>query len=88
MSQNLLAAAMEVTLLTISPDATRRPTTADGFEFKYIISGRCDYHINEEVIPLEEGDALYFDASAPHIPVNKTDKNVVMLAMYFIVTKV
>jgi transcriptional regulator with XRE-family HTH domain len=88
LSQSISSATMEVVLLTLEPGANGRPTTSDGYEFKYIISGNCEYQINDDILELEEGDSLYFDASMPHLPVNRSKKTVVMLVIYFIVPKV
>jgi transcriptional regulator with XRE-family HTH domain len=86
-SQNIPTATIEVVLLTISPGATGRPTITDGYEFKYLISGNCEYHINEQIVAMEEGDSIYFDSSVPHLPVNKSRRNVTMLVVYFIIPK-
>src|SRR5688572_31666624 len=37
LSQNISSATIEAVLLTLDPGATGRPTTTDGYEFKYII---------------------------------------------------
>ncbi|MBX2944216.1 MAG: cupin domain-containing protein [Cyclobacteriaceae bacterium] len=74
-------------MLTVKPGAKGRPTTSDGYEFKYLISGRCDYQINNEKITLEEGDSLYFDASVPHLPINTSGEKAVMLVVYFLMPK-
>lgn len=87
LSQNMTTCTMESVLLTLEPGASGKPTTTDGYEFKYIISGSCEYHINNEVIMLEEGDSIYFDATTPHLPVNRSKKKVVMLVLYFISSK-
>lgn len=86
-SQNIANCTMQAVLLTVQPGAKGNSTTTDGYEFKYMISGACEYLINDESILLEEGDSLYFDASVPHIPINKSRKRVVMLVIYFIITK-
>ena len=78
---------METVLLTLRPKAKNKPTTADGFEFKYIVSGDCDYYILDEKIQLQEGDSIYFDASKPHYPVNNTKRKVVMLVHYFLTSR-
>jgi transcriptional regulator with XRE-family HTH domain len=87
LSQNILTCNMEVVFLTLDPDATGRPSVTEGYEFKYIISGNCEYHINNEIVVLEEGDSIYFDASIPHLPVNKSRRKVIMLVIYFICPK-
>jgi len=86
-SQMLSSCRMQTYLLTIKPKSASKTTITDGYEFKYILHGRCNYHIGEEVIELKEGDSLYFDASVPHMPVNNSKGNVVMLVFYFIKTE-
>ncbi len=85
--QTISAATMEVALLTVQPGAKSRLTTTDGYEMKYMLSGACDYYIGEEHITLESGDAIYFDASKPHMPVNRGKEPVVMLVIYLLTMK-
>jgi transcriptional regulator with XRE-family HTH domain len=87
MSQNIGMSLMEAVVLRLRPGATGRETTADGYEFKYMISGVCEYKIGNEVVSLCEGDTIYFDASIPHLPINNTKQDVVMLVIYFIAAK-
>jgi transcriptional regulator with XRE-family HTH domain len=87
LSQNLATSGMEVVLLTLEPGAKGRPSTTDGYEFKFMLSGSCEYQINDETVLLEEGDSLYFDASIPHLPVNNSRKPATMLVLYFIFSK-
>jgi transcriptional regulator with XRE-family HTH domain len=87
LAQSLQGCTMETVLLTIKPKAKSKPTTTDGFEFKYIVSGDCDYYIKDEKIELREGDSIYFDASQPHYPVNNTKRKVVMLVIYYLTIK-
>jgi transcriptional regulator with XRE-family HTH domain len=87
LSQNISNGTMEAVLLSIEPGAKGMPTTTDGYEFKYILRGTCDYKINNETITLQEGDALYFDASIPHVPINNSRKKVEMLVVYFMFPK-
>lgn len=84
LSQNITNCTMEASILTLDPMAKGKPTTTDGYEFKHILSGTCEYQINDDVIRLEEGDSLYFDASVPHLPVNRSRRKVVMLVIYFL----
>lgn len=87
LSQNIATCTMEAVLLTLKPGAKGNPTTTDGYEFKHLISGQCDYQINHERITMKEGDSLYFDASVPHLPINNSDQKAVMLVVYFLVPK-
>lgn len=87
LTQNLQSTTMEVVLLSLQPRTQSHPTTTDGFEFKFIISGRCLYRIEDEELLLQEGDSLYFDASRPHHPLNPFRKQVTMLVCYFLTSK-
>jgi len=77
---------MQTYLLTVLPKSENKRTITDGYEFKFILHGRCDYHIGDEVIKLQRSDSLYFDASIPHVPINNSKGTVVMLVFYFIKT--
>ena len=43
-----------------------RPHDHPGVEFIYVIDGVLSVHVNGEEHALEAGDAIYFDATAPH----------------------
>lgn len=57
--------------------------TTEGLEFKFVISGKCQYQFNHELIELSAGDAVFFDASTPHLPINPFTKAAIMLVIYF-----
>jgi transcriptional regulator with XRE-family HTH domain len=38
-----------------------------GQEFNYVLQGGCVFHFGKERIELAEGDAVFFDASVPHV---------------------
>jgi transcriptional regulator with XRE-family HTH domain len=84
LSENISNCSIEVSTLTLAPGTKGKPSTTDGFELKYIISGNCSYFINQEEILLEAGDTIYFDASVPHLPVNRSSNQVSMLVIYFL----
>jgi len=84
-SQNIPYCTMEATLVTIDPGSKGDVTHSEGYGFKYILSGTCESHINNDLILLEEGDAVYLDASVPHTLINNTRKKVSVLAIGFIV---
>jgi transcriptional regulator with XRE-family HTH domain len=86
-AHSIQGCTMETVLLAIKPHAKSKPTTTDGFEFKFILSGDCDYFIQEDKITLREGDSIFFDASKPHYPVNSSKRKVVMLVIYFLTVK-
>jgi transcriptional regulator with XRE-family HTH domain len=84
LSQNIGNSNFEAVILSIEPGTQGKQTVTDGYEFKHLLSGNCEYHIGDEVIQFEEGDSIYFDASKPHMPVNKSRNQVIMLVLYFL----
>ncbi len=58
---------MEPFLLTVTERAKEEELyNHDGEEFLLILQGRAEVLLEEERIVLEEGDAVYFDASLKH----------------------
>jgi len=60
---------VEPYLITLSEDAN--PYTQfqhDGMEFIFMLSGRVIYRHADKLYPMGPGDALFFDAGAPHGP--------------------
>lgn len=83
-SQNLPHCSMEVSLVTIQPGAGGKVTVSEGYEFRYMLSGSCEYELDHEMLLLEEGDALYIDASVPRTVGNYTRKSALMLCIQFV----
>ncbi len=83
MAQNLPGGSVEVMIVNVLPEANSKLNVDSGFKLNYILSGRCDYYINEEIIQLEEGDTVYFDAGKSHMPVNRSQQAVVILTILF-----
>ena len=84
LSQNVTNCTMEIVLLTIESGAKGKPTTTSGYKFSYIVSGSCEYAINSNKLQLEEGDSIYFDATHPHMPINRSRRKVTLLSIHFI----
>lgn len=72
----------QVMLVEVEPGAEREAVSGDGNEFLYMISGRLNYRIGDDVIALRPGDVLFFDSSVPHVPENRYPEKAVMLAVY------
>jgi transcriptional regulator with XRE-family HTH domain len=85
LSQNISYCTMEASLLTIEPGSKGKMTTSDGYKFNYILCGSCESQINNDLIQLDEGDAVYLDASVPQTLINNTRKKVSLLVVAFIV---
>lgn len=84
LSQTLTNCTMEILLLTIESGAKGKTTTSNGYKFNYMVSGSCEYRVNNDIFLLDEGDSLYFDAAVPHMAVNRSRRKVVMLSIHFI----
>ncbi len=54
-------------LVTVEPNSDEVELhTHEGQEFNYMISGSMEFHIDNMVYELNEGDSVYFDSSIPH----------------------
>jgi len=83
LTKTLKASTIDIVLLTIEPENYRDKVTTEAFEYKYIISGTCDYHIGDHIYTLEAGDSLFFDGRIKHVPINKAKEPCKMLIIYF-----
>jgi transcriptional regulator with XRE-family HTH domain len=60
---------VEPYLITLSEDAEPYVLFQhDGVEFLYMLTGKVIYRHADKLYPMSAGDALYFDAGAPHGP--------------------
>lgn len=80
--QMLRQGSVEAILLHLAPGAQRDKVITDAYEFKYLLEGSVEYHLEDEVIPMETGDFLFFDGRVPHVPRNTSDKMAKMLVFY------
>jgi quercetin dioxygenase-like cupin family protein len=55
-------------LVTVEPKQGEAPTlhAHEGQEFDYMLSGTMEFHFDNIVYELNEGDSVYFDAGVPH----------------------
>jgi transcriptional regulator with XRE-family HTH domain len=59
---------MEPFLVTLQPSATEEERSAhDGQEFIFVLTGRMEVRLGEEIHVLEPGDAIYYDSTVPHL---------------------
>lgn len=65
--------SMEPFLLTVHPRDVDPKKTFEhpGEEFIFVLKGRADYRVGDEIFHLHAGDSLYFDARRPHAPFPK-----------------
>jgi len=55
-------------IVTVEPNSSDEVDlhTHEGQEFNYMISGGMEFHLDNMVYELNEGDSVYFDSSIPH----------------------
>ena len=69
LGSNASGVTVEPYLITLTEESDRFPTFQhDGTELIFMIEGEIVYRHNEKVYALKPGDALFFDADAPHGP--------------------
>ncbi len=73
---------VDFVLLTLMPNAQRTPMQTDAYEFKYILEGKVEYTIGEEIFTMEAGDSIFFDATEPHNPQNIGNIEAKLLVIY------
>jgi quercetin dioxygenase-like cupin family protein len=56
-------------MVTVEPKEGEEVTlhSHEGQEFNYMVSGSMEFHIDNIVYELGEGDSVYFDSSLPHV---------------------
>ena len=83
-SNSLNDSTLRTYIVKVNKGVYREPISTDAIELIYVIYGKLDYIINDEVVILNEGDVLFFDGSAAHAVHNKYAKDTRLLKMYFI----
>lgn len=83
LNKQLQGIGLEMVILTLEPNCQREQVQTDAYEFKYILSGNCEYIIDDETVSLQEGDSIIFDGRLPHVPKNPFDEICKMLVFYY-----
>lgn len=73
----------QISFVTLDPENSRPKVSTDAHEFLFIIEGEIAYHLEDEVLDLQAGDALFFDGKIPHVPINKLNSPATYLVIYF-----
>ena len=59
---------MEPFLVTLEPSETEEErSTHDGQEFIFVLHGKMEVRLGEEIHVLEAGDSIYYDSTVPHL---------------------
>jgi len=75
---------MEPFLVTLQPAITEEERSAhDGQEFIFVLSGRMEVRLGEEIHVLEPGDAIYYDSTVPHLVKSHGQETTRILAVLY-----
>ena len=59
---------MEPFLVTLEPsDTEEQRSSHDGQEFIFVLTGKMEVRLGEEIHILEPGDSIYYDSTVPHL---------------------
>jgi transcriptional regulator with XRE-family HTH domain len=59
---------MEPFLVTLQPSVTEEErSTHDGQEFIFVLAGKMQVRLGDEIHVLEPGDSIYYDSTVPHL---------------------
>ena len=59
---------MEPFLVTLKPSETEEErSTHDGQEFIFVLHGKMEVRLGEEIHVLDAGDSIYYDSTVPHL---------------------
>ena len=86
-SNTLSESSLRAYIVTVNKGVYRKPISTDATELIYVIQGKLNYIIEEEVITLNQGDVLFFDGSIPHAVHNDNPIDAILLKLYMIQNK-
>lgn len=87
LTRNLYGGPADFILLQLKKGARRSHIVhTDAYEYKYVIKGKVEYHIEDKKYILEEGDSLFFDGRLGHKPSNIGTTDAMMLVIYYFIT--
>ncbi|MGN6510799.1 MAG: helix-turn-helix domain-containing protein [Chitinophaga sp.] len=84
LTRNIKGGPTDIVLLELKAGAGRsHMTKTDAYEYKYVIKGAIEYHIDDEKYILETGDSIFFDGRIGHKPANTGSEDALLLVVYF-----
>ncbi len=84
LTRNIKGGPADIVLLELKPGARRsHMVKTDAWEYKYVIKGSVEYHIDDEKYILETGDSIFFDGRIGHKPANTGSEDALLLVVYF-----
>ncbi len=75
---------MEPFMVTLEPAGTEEErSTHDGQEFIFVLRGKMEVRLAQEIHVLEPGDAIYYDSTVPHLVKCHGNKTTTILAVLY-----
>jgi len=75
---------MEPFLVSIEPSETEEErSTHDGQEFIFVLHGKMEVRLGEEIHILEPGDSIYYDSTVPHLVKCHSNETTKILAVLY-----
>jgi len=75
---------MEPFLVTLGPAGTEEErSTHDGQEFIFVLQGKMEVRLGDEIHFLEPGDSIYYDSTVPHLVKCHGDQGTKILAVLY-----
>ena len=76
---------MEPFLVTLQPSETEEErSTHDGQEFIFVLRGKMEVRLGEEIHILEPGDSIYYDSTVPHLVKCHSKETTKILAFLYV----
>ena len=86
-SDSLPKSGIRAYIVTVKKGTYRKHLSNDELEFIYVLRGSVHYFLKEKKLILNRGDTLFFDGSIPHALRNTTQRDTILLKLYFICSK-
>ncbi len=75
---------MEPFLVTLGPSETEEErSTHDGQEFIFVLQGKMEVRLRDQIHLLEPGDSIYYDSTVPHLVKCHGGKTTKILAVLY-----
>lgn len=72
---------MEPFLLEVSKNSTLKPYSHDGEEFNYILKGKVEFIVDNDIFILDEGDSIYFESKMSHSVRNLNSEKSILISV-------
>ena len=72
---------MEPFLVEVSKNSILKPYSHDGEEFNYILKGKVEFIVDNDIFILNEGDSIYFESKMSHSVRNLNSEKSILISV-------